>query len=416
VPGQTGVARVVHLGADASPPDNVYRAGVDEPDPYAARRWQLGTRGRFWFDVVLATGLLLPVIAVAASGQPMSWVLLCIAEIAPLYVRRRYPVAVFVAVTAASALQWLLIDTPLWGQVAFPVATYSVARWRSARWGLAALAVGAIGAALAAHDWLRGYDEPITVGNYLAYFLTVATTVVAAWALGTLGRVRSAYVDTLVERSSRIEREAAQRVELAASEERARIAREMHDVVAHGLSVMVVQADGARYAAERDPAVATTTLATIADTGREALGEMRRLLGLLRSGEVTGTRPQPRLGDISVLVEQTRATGTDVRCTLPAPGTAVPDGVALTAYRVVQESLSNVRKHAGPAAAVSLTVQVADDLEVLVEDDGRGASSTDDGRGLGLVGMRERVAVHDGTLDAGPRPGGGYRVFARIPL
>ena len=135
---------------------------------------------------------------------------------------------------------------------------------------------------------------------------------VAAWALGTLGRVRSAYVDALVERSIRVERETAQQVELAASEERARIAREMHDVVAHGLSVMVVQADGARYAAERDPAVATRTLATISETGREALGEMRRLLGLLRSGEVTGTRPQPRLGDIAVLVEQTRAAGTEV--------------------------------------------------------------------------------------------------------
>jgi signal transduction histidine kinase len=279
--------------------------------------------------------------------------------------------------------------------------------------------VGVVGAALAAHDWLSPYDEPITVGNYLAYFLTIATVAVAAWALGTLGRVRSAYVDALVERSRRVEREAAQQVELAAAEERARIAREMHDVVAHGLSVMVVQADGARYAAEHDPAVATHTLGTIADTGREALAEMRRLLGLLRSGEVTGTRPQPRLGDISALVEQACAGGTDVRATLPPPEAVVPDGVALTAYRVVQESLTNVRKHAGPGASATITLTVSDALDaldVVVEDDGRGASSTDDGNGLGLVGMRERVGVHDGTLEAGPRPGGGFRVSARIPL
>jgi len=385
-------------------------------DELHAQRWRLGERGRRWFDIGLATALLLPVIAVPASGQPLTWTVLCVVQIVPLYWRRRHPIEVFVVVAVASAAQWLLVDTPLWGQVAFPVATYSVARWRGARWGLGAVAVGVAGAAVAALDWLRGYDAPVTVGNTLAYFLTIATIVVAAWALGTLGRVRSAYVDALVERSIRVERETAQQVELAASEERARIAREMHDVVAHGLSVMVVQADGARYAAERDPDVATRTLGTIAETGREALGEMRRLLGLLRSGDVTGTHPQPRLGDIAVLVEQTRASGTEVTATLPPPDVTVPDGAALTAYRVVQEALTNVRKHAGPGATASVRMRIADDLEVSVEDDGRGASSPDDGRGLGLVGMRERVAVHDGSLDAGPRPGGGFRVSARIPL
>jgi signal transduction histidine kinase len=388
---------------------------VDEPE-LLGQRWRLTERGRRWFDVALATALLLPVIAVPVAGQPLTWTVLCVVQIVPLYLRRQRPVAVFAVVAAASAAQWLLIDTPLWGQVAFPVATYSVARWRSARWGLGALAVGTAGAAIAAYDWLRGYDEPITTGSYLAYFLTIVTIVVAAWALGTLGRVRSAYVDALVERSIRVERETAQQVELAASEERARIAREMHDVVAHGLSVMVVQADGARYAAERDPAVAGRALETIAETGRESLGEMRRLLGLLRSGEVTGTRPQPRLDDIWSLVEQARTGGTDIRADLPPPGASVPDGVALTAYRIVQESLNNVRKHAGPGADVTVSVQVADDLAVRVEDDGRGASSPDDGRGLGLVGMRERVAVHDGSLDARPRAGGGFVVSARIPL
>ncbi len=388
---------------------------MDAPEP-DLQRWRLSTRGRFWFDIALVTALILPVLILSTTGGDRLWTILGLAQLIPLYWRRHHPVPTFAVVALATALQALLMDGPLWSQVAFPIATYSVARWAGARWAAGALVVGLAGAGIAAVDWLKGYDDAVTVVAFTSYFLTIATIVVTAWALGTLGRVRDAYVEALVERSLRIERETAQQVELAASEERARIAREMHDVVAHGLSVMVVQADGARYAAERDPAVAATTLATISRTGREALTEMRRLLGLLRSGEVTGTRPQPRLGDIAVLVEQTRAAGTDVHATLPAADAEVPDGVALTAYRVVQESLSNVRKHAGPGAGAVVTVAVTDTVSVDVEDDGRGASSDDDGRGLGLAGMRERVSLHDGTLEAGPRPGGGFRVSARIPL
>ena len=369
-----------------------------------------------WFDVVLATVLLVPMVLLAVNGLELDSLLVGLAQLLPLYWRRQHPVAVFGVVAVASAVQALLTDSALWSQVAFPVALYSVARWRSTCWGLGALAVGLAGAAVAAVDWLRGFDATMSAANIAAYFLSIAAIVTTAWALGTLGRIRSAYVDALVERSLRIEREAVQQVELAASEERARIAREMHDVVAHGLSVMVVQADGARYAAERDPAVATRTLATISDTGREALSEMRRLLGLLRFGEVSGIRPQPRLEDVALLVEQTREAGTDVHATLPGPGVTVPDGVALTAYRIVQEALTNVRKHAGPGATATVTVAVTDDVAVTVDDDGRGASSPSDSRGLGLVGMRERVVVHDGTLEAGPRTGGGFRVSARIPL
>ena len=155
------------------------------------------------------------------------------------------------------------------------------------------LAVGLAAAAVASADWIVGFDGDLTVRNFLSYFLTVCAFVVTAWALGTLGRTRRAYVDALVERGDRIRHEAEQQVALAASDERARIAREMHDVVAHGLSVIVVQADGARYAAARDPEVATETLAPIAGTGREALTDMRRLLGLLRSDEASARSPLP---------------------------------------------------------------------------------------------------------------------------
>ncbi len=173
----------------------------------------------------------------------------------------------------------------------------------------------------------------------------------------------------------------------------------------------MVQADGARYAAREDPAVAAATLETIAVTGRESLTEMRRMLGLLRAGDGVELRPQPGLADLAALV-----VGDDVEAVLPDPATPLPDGVALTAYRVVQEALSNVRKHAGPDVAVRVEVAVADAVTVLVEDDGRGAAVGDDGRGHGLVGMRERVAAHGGTVEAGPRPGGGWRVAARLPL
>ena len=369
---------------------------MDEPELHA-QRWRLTERGRRWFDIALATALLVPVVAMPIAGQPATWTVLCVVQLVPLYFRRRHAVAVFVVVALATGAQALLIDSPLWSQIAFPV--------RPTRWPDGVTSGGGSGQwssgsrvpALRPSTGCAAADGSVTFGNGVATFLTIATIVVAAWALGTLGRVRSAYVDALVERSIRVEREAAQQVELAASEERARIAREMHDVVAHGLSVMVVQADGARYAAEQDPAVATRALETIADTGREALAEMRRLLGLLRSGEVTGTRPQPRLDDIACWSSRPGRPAPRCRPRSRPPTTPVPDGVALTAYRIVQESLSNVRKHAGPGAAVAVTVRVDDDLAVLVEDDGRGASTADDGRGLGLVGMRERVAVHDGT-------------------
>nr|WP_281367431.1 sensor histidine kinase [Nocardioides kongjuensis] len=199
-------------------------------------------------------------------------------------------------------------------------------------------------------------------------------------------------------------------------EERHRIAREMHDVVAHGLTTIVVQADGARAAAAHDPSVTGPALATIASTGREAIAELRRMLGLLRAEEAT-TVPQPRLADLPALLDEARAAGTSVDGHVPAGLPAVSDGVALTTYRIVQEALSNVRKHAGPGAAARVGVRVEDGVvAVEVADDGRGAAAPDDGRGLGLAGMRERVDAHGGTLTAGPVPGGGFRVCARIPL
>jgi signal transduction histidine kinase len=398
----------------------VYGDGVESGTE--RQPWRLTERQRRMFDLALVGGLLLvvPLIGVSVGLGNAVFSLL---EIAPLAWRRSRPVAVFAAVAVVTGLQAVVLDVPTWGQVAFPIATYAIARYSTWLPGAVALGVGCCGALVAAYVWQAAYND-VTWQGMVTYTTFIAAIVATAWALGTLGRTRAAYVAALVERGERIEREAAQQVELAATEERARIAREMHDVVAHGLSVIVVQADGARYAAEHDPSVVAPTLEGIAATGREALTEMRRMLGLLRTGD-TGTRPQPRLDDIALLVAEAQTAGETVEASLPAPGTTgeLAPGVALTAYRVVQEALTNVRKHAGPGARTRVEVRVgADDpagdqevVEVLVEDDGRGAAAGDDGHGLGLVGMRERVSVHGGTLEAGARPGGGFRVCARIP-
>jgi signal transduction histidine kinase len=388
------------------------RGGPDRPP------WRLGPRGERWFDLGLTGALLLPVVPYLVFVDARDGALM-LCQIVPLAWRRRHAVPVFAVVALLCALQAVLIDTPLWSQFAFPIALYSVARYAGARWGAAALATGLAGAAIAAVDWLHGFGaEVATPSNTTAYFVTIALFVITAWTLGTLGRTRQAYVDALVERGERLEREAAQQAALAAMEERHRIAREMHDVVAHGLTTIVVQADGARAAAAHDPSVTGPALGTIAATGREAIAELRRMLGLLRA-EDAPIAPQPRLADLIPLVEEARAAGTPIRADLPDPLPQVSDGVALTAYRIVQEALSNVRKHAGPGATATVAIDVDPamaSIVVDVTDDGRGAAAHDDGRGLGLTGMRERVAAHGGTLSAGPAPGGGFTVCARIPL
>ncbi|WP_322937631.1 sensor histidine kinase [Nocardioides bizhenqiangii] len=375
--------------------------------------FRLGPRGERWFDVALVGFLLLPVPVFLIWGSRVE-ALLMLVQIAPLVFRRRHPTAVFAVVAAACGVQALLVDEPLWGQVAVPVAVYSVARYGSTAASLAAAAVGLVGAGIASYDWLRPYPDSSETA-YVAYALSIGAIVVTASAVGALRRTRQAYVDALVERGERLEREATQQAALAAIEERHRIAREMHDVVAHGLTTIVVQADGARAAAAQDPGVAAPALATIAEAGREAIAEMRRMLGLLRSG-VGETEPQPRLTDLPALIEEARRAGTTVASELPDPLPPVSDGVALTAYRVVQEALTNVRKHAGPGATATVRLRVDGGLVVDVSDDGRGAAAPYDGRGLGLTGMRERVTTHGGHLEAGPRPGGGFAVHARISL
>ena len=205
---------------------------------------------------------------------------------------------------------------------------------------------------------------------------------------------------------------------VAASDERARIAREMHDVVAHTLAVVVAQADGARFAARKDPEAASRALETIGDVGRAALTEMRGLLGVLRDTDPDADLgPQPTLDDVPALVSSVRDGGLGVSYVTTGTPRPLPIGAGLAVYRIVQEALTNVLKHAGPQATAYVQLRWArNDVEVTISDDGRGAAAGRGSGGTGLDGMRERATIFGGTLSAGPRRGGGYVVRARLPL
>ncbi len=251
-----------------------------------------------------------------------------------------------------------------------------------------------------------------------------------AWVVAVVA-LALAFVSALRARTAiRRERQARDRGEteagadraLAASNERGRIAREMHDVVAHTLSVIVAQADGGRFVAKKDPAAAVHALETIASVSRDALTEMRGLLGVLRESDGKAELgPQPSLGDIPALVSSVRDGGLEVSYVTTGTPRPLPIGAGLAVYRIVQEALTNVLKHAGPKVTAYVHLRWKPDaLEATISDDGRGAaaratSGAGEG-GAGLVGMRERAMVLGGTLSAGPKRGGGYVVRVRLPL
>jgi signal transduction histidine kinase len=252
---------------------------------------------------------------------------------------------------------------------------------------------------------------------------SVGLAVVSAWILGYALRTRRAYIAELVERAARLEAEEGERAARAVAEERLRIARELHDVVGHSISLITVQAEAATRSARTNPDAVTPFLTTISATGREALAEMRRVLAVLRPDAEPEMSPQPGLDDLAELVARFESGGLPVR--LDAPPAELPPGVGLAVYRIVQESLTNVLKHAGPGATAAVTVEPGrGSVRVSVLDDGRGPTGPASGAAHGIVGMRERVAVYGGTLRAGaginggpgPGPGGGFEVEAVIPL
>jgi signal transduction histidine kinase len=236
-----------------------------------------------------------------------------------------------------------------------------------------------------------------------------------AWLVGDRERTRRLYLHEATERAEDAERERDQAAELAAAAERARIARDIHDSVAHSLSIIVIQAQAAAGAMKRRPDTARTAIASIVTTGRDSLSDMRRLVGLSRAGEPE-LAPLPGLADVPALVERVRTAGVSVLLDMPDVAPGLPTAVGVSAYRIVQESLTNVLKHGGANAAVDITIRCVDhSLQVTVRDHGRGSAPGAERVGNGLRGMRERAAMLGGLLTAGNAEGGGFRVYAELP-
>jgi len=374
---------------------------------------------RYWFDALVVAGLGLGIAIVFAHRDHISgpegptWldVVLMIAIVAPLLARRRYPfwalAAVPIAVSISAPLDPRLVPDNGITFAAGLSVTFLFAQLRSVRQALAGLVMVFGTEVVIVHFDPRSHTGDIFFSN-----LVFAVVWVASFLLGR----KFEEGEAARERAERLEREREDQARVAVAEERARIARELHDVVGHSVSVMTVQASGVRRLLRDDQEREREALLIVERTGREALAEMRRMVGVLRRPEeAPALAPQPSLEHLDRLVEQTREAGLPVDLRVEGSAVELPAGVDLTAYRLVQEGLTNALKHASANRAEVLVNYGDGQIEVTVSDDGKGVGNGDGG-GHGLVGMRERVSVYGGELDAGPQPGGGYRLRAKLPL
>jgi signal transduction histidine kinase len=346
-------------------------------------------------------GLYRPVISEGLSLLVMIGVAL---TAAPLAVRRRYPIAAFCAILAAvfATSQYLTTVT----FIVVLLAAYSAVAHSRFR-GLAVLSVllGGIIVTAAFPD-----TAPPLPGRYTALLVLIP-----AAALGNAARLWRRQAGDSAKRLRQAQAEHLAATRRAVEQERARIASELHDVVTHNVSVMVVQAGAARRVLDSSPGEAREALLAVEASGRTAMTELRHLLGLLAPAGDEILRPQPGLGQLPSLVARVRAAGLPVELSVTGTQVSLPAGMDLAAYRVVQEALTNIIKHAGPATAQVRIRYSAEDLLIEITDDG-GPSGAPAGGGRGLIGLRERIALYGGQLDAGPRPAGGWRVRAAIPL
>ncbi len=415
------------------------------PDPQTDRAWRLWERLRDFdrryatsVDVALAVALF-----VLCSGwlfasheqHPNLWVVAAL--IFPLIFRRRAPMTVFLAISAVAFVQWL-VSGPALADAALLVALYTVAV--ESAWILVALAVAILeaGVIMATVHWTP-------TGNHVKSFVFLTGLALAALLAGVVVRALRRQLEWLAERAARLEIERDQQASLAAAAERARIAREMHDVVSHNIQVMVTLADAAAAAQSADPHRSADAMREVSSTGRQALTDMRRMLGVLReepavagpaatgAGDRDALAPQPGLGDLDALVERVRGTGLTVSVERVGRPFEVSGAAGLTVYRIVQEAMTNTLKHAGDATTVEVRLDYEDpDIALLVRDDGRsrvfaptphangGASgaalapANGAGGGHGVAGMSERAAAFGGTLTVGPTASGGWEVVATL--
>ncbi|MGZ4608917.1 MAG: sensor histidine kinase [Actinomycetes bacterium] len=367
------------------------------------------------FAVVAVLEIWVPFSSAVGTGSQGWSTVVAVSLGAAVALRRRWPLGV----AAVVLLGWPVLnelDTLLvlfWGQfVPLLVIVYSVARHASNRRGLA-------GAGLAAGTLLYidlRVPELQQPGEITFHWMVMTI----AWVVGHTLRARELRAAASEQRAVGAEQAGRERAIEAVAAERARIARELHDVVAHAVSVMVVQAGAAEQVVDVDPARARQALAAIRTTGSDALTEMRRLVGILRetdepaTGAVGSLAPQPGVASLQVVLEQARAAGLDVALTVEGDERTLPAGLDLTVYRVVQEALTNAIRHSG-ARRVGVRLRYgADTLDVEVQDDGRGAATR--GHGNGLLGMQERVALYGGRLDTASEPGAGFVVRAALPV
>ena len=337
----------------------------------------------------------------------------------PIAIRRVRPwwsVGMLIALAAGT-----LVSDYVWSTagLATLLVTHTVASWMPLRRALVAFGL-TTAATLSTAYAVRLHRPSLSTGTTLASLIVGSLLLLVVFVSGRFSQTRRAYTAALEERAAQAEANQRVLAEQAVAEERRRIARELHDVVAHHVSAMGVLATGARRTLGRDPDAATAALRAIEQTGRTALRELRRLLNILRADgdepPETELVPAPGLTAVRGLIEQTRRTGLPVSVRVDGEPYPVDAGIGLTVYRLIQEALTNTAKHAGPAKVQVRLEFSASALGVEVFDTGRGPADDPSLTGHGLVGMRERVALYGGELHIGPRPGGGFRVYARIPM
>jgi signal transduction histidine kinase len=361
--------------------------------------------------VLLVVAAEIKVWVVPWSGPKAVFIIGSLLWTLPLLMRGRLPFAAPVfafAAQAGSAFADPTLGAETTAFLALLLAFWVVGAYNERTQAIVGTAIG-----LACIAVVTRVDERLGLEEAVSGMLFGGTVSLIAYAL----RRRRTRALELEQRATLLEREREDAERAAIMEERRRIARELHDVIAHSITLMTVQAGAARLLLAEEPERAREPVLSVEETGRQALAELRRLLGMIRLGDgEPALAPQPGLARLDDLMGQARRAGLPVDLAVAGEPRALPPGLDLTAYRIVQEALTNARRHAGPARANVFVRYGIESLELEVTDDGRTAPTRSDGGGHGLVGMRERVALYDGTLEAGPRPEGGYAVRVRLPV
>jgi signal transduction histidine kinase len=388
---------------------------MSESERERVEEGRLRSRRAFVFDLALAlaaTAVELGQVLGAAETPAGTTLGLVVVAGGALVLRRRVPLVVLATTLAATVAIVALGSDP--SGIPVLIALYTAAAVCELRVALVALALTAVTAATLSALTVDapGRQASATSGAIIAVGLTIGI-----WALGAYAQIRRRYMRELQERAASAERERDQLARIAVHRERTAIARELHDIVAHSVSVMLVGVRGARDVLRTSPDAADDTLGHVERSGEQSLAELRRILALLRQPEQTAqSRPQPSLAQLSELVASYRDAGLPARLEVVGEPMPLPSGIELSVYRVVQEALTNTLKHSDPTA-VTVTLAFRDSrLELEVVDDGTPRTPGAEATGQGLIGMRERVALLGGQLETGERAGGGFRVAAELPI